>query len=180
MPCAPMTTAVLTPITSARELTSGPPELPGLSAAWVWMIVADQPAVLGDAARGPTALTMPAVTVDLIPSGLPMAMADLAGLDFGVAEPRRRQTIAGLGPQYGDAVSGSAEHARGHTARISQRQLDGGGALDHVIVGEHDAVGRQDGAGARASRRAALARAAHLHVHDGRGHGLDHAETALE
>src|SRR3990170_2072526 len=37
MPCAPMMTAVLTPITSARELTSGPPELPGLSAASVWM-----------------------------------------------------------------------------------------------------------------------------------------------
>ena len=37
MPCAPMITAVFTPITSARELTSGPPELPGLSAASVWI-----------------------------------------------------------------------------------------------------------------------------------------------
>ena len=34
-PCAPEMTAVLTPITSPRELTSGPPEFPGLSAASV-------------------------------------------------------------------------------------------------------------------------------------------------
>ena len=37
IPCAGRMTAVLTPITSPRELTSGPPELPGLSAASVWM-----------------------------------------------------------------------------------------------------------------------------------------------
>ena len=35
MPCAGRIMAVLTPITSPRELTSGPPELPGLSAASV-------------------------------------------------------------------------------------------------------------------------------------------------
>ncbi len=37
MPCAPMITAVLMPITSPREDTSGPPELPGLKAASVWI-----------------------------------------------------------------------------------------------------------------------------------------------
>ena len=37
MPWAPAITAVLMPITSPREETSGPPELPGLSAASVWM-----------------------------------------------------------------------------------------------------------------------------------------------
>ena len=37
MPCAPMITAVLMPTTSPREEASGPPELPGLSAASVWI-----------------------------------------------------------------------------------------------------------------------------------------------
>ena len=35
MPCAPLMMAVLIPITSAADDTSGPPELPGLSAASV-------------------------------------------------------------------------------------------------------------------------------------------------
>ena len=44
--------------------------------------VVDQAAVLARAASGPTALTMPAVTVDSKPSGLPMAMAIWPGLIF--------------------------------------------------------------------------------------------------
>ena len=62
MPCAGMMMAVLTPITSPRELTSGPPELPGLSAASVWITSSiSRP----DCARRlrPSALTTPAVTV---------------------------------------------------------------------------------------------------------------------
>jgi hypothetical protein len=35
--CAPRITAVLTPTTSPREFSSGPPELPGFSAASVWI-----------------------------------------------------------------------------------------------------------------------------------------------
>ena len=37
MPCAPMIMAVLMPMTSPGEETSAPPELPGLSAASVWI-----------------------------------------------------------------------------------------------------------------------------------------------
>ena len=37
-PCAAAMTAVLMPITSPSVVTSGPPELPGLSAASVWTI----------------------------------------------------------------------------------------------------------------------------------------------
>ena len=81
MPCAPMITAVLTPITSARELTSGPPELPGLSAASVWITSPIRRPFWARSER-PTALTMPAVTVDSNPSGLPMAMAICPGLSF--------------------------------------------------------------------------------------------------
>ena len=37
IPCAGRMIAVFTPMTSPRELTSGPPELPGFNAASVWM-----------------------------------------------------------------------------------------------------------------------------------------------
>jgi hypothetical protein len=55
-------TAVLTPTTSAWLLTSGPPELPGLSAASVWIKFSINRTVR---ARNdlPRALTTPAVTV---------------------------------------------------------------------------------------------------------------------
>ena len=52
--------AVFTPITSPRALTSGPPELPGFSAASVWMMLSisrpDWPR-----SERPSPLTMPAV-----------------------------------------------------------------------------------------------------------------------
>ena len=60
-PCAAMTTAVFTPMTDPLVVTSGPPELPGLSAASVWMMSSiNRP----DRARidRPTALTTPVVT----------------------------------------------------------------------------------------------------------------------
>ncbi len=62
MPCAGRMTAVFTPITSPALFRSGPPELPGLSAASVWMMSSiNRP----DSARmeRPSALTIPAVTV---------------------------------------------------------------------------------------------------------------------
>ena len=62
IPCAPAITAVLMPITRPRESTSGPPELPGLSAASVWITPSmSRP----DWARMllPSALTTPVVTV---------------------------------------------------------------------------------------------------------------------
>ncbi len=62
MPWAGKMTAVLTPMTSPRELTSGPPELPGLRAASVWMHVIDQPPD-SERSERPRALTTPAVTL---------------------------------------------------------------------------------------------------------------------
>ncbi len=61
--------AVVIPTTSPRSLNSGPPELPGLMGASVWMKSSYGPAPI---AR-PLALTMPAVTVLLRPKGLPIA-----------------------------------------------------------------------------------------------------------
>ena len=72
--CAPRMIAVLTPTTSPRELSSGPPELPGFSAASVWITSGIRRPVPERMLR-PSALTMPAVTVCSKPSGLPIAMA---------------------------------------------------------------------------------------------------------
>jgi hypothetical protein len=74
MPCAPLMMAVLMPITSALDDTSAPPELPGLSAASVWITSSMSRPVLARKDR-PRALTTPAVTVWSNPSGLPMAIA---------------------------------------------------------------------------------------------------------
>jgi hypothetical protein len=60
--------AVASPATSAREVTSGPPELPGLSAASVCRTSSiDRPVRLRS--ERPSALTTPAVTVHSKPSG---------------------------------------------------------------------------------------------------------------
>ena len=72
MPCAPWITAVFTPITSPCDETSGPPELPGLSAASVWITSSISRPVRARSER-PSAETTPAVTVDSKPSGLPIA-----------------------------------------------------------------------------------------------------------
>lgn len=54
--------AVFTPMTSPRVLTSGAPELPGLSAASVWMTLSISRPEAPRSER-PRPLTMPAVTV---------------------------------------------------------------------------------------------------------------------
>ena len=70
-----MITAVLMPMTSPREDTSGPPELPGLSAASVWITSSISRPVAARSER-PSAETTPVVTVDSKPSGLPIAITN--------------------------------------------------------------------------------------------------------
>ena len=80
--------AVLMPITAPVESTSGPPELPGLIAASVWMasITASAPESPASSRTGrSSALTMPCVTVPTRPSGEPMAITRVAD-----GEARRR------------------------------------------------------------------------------------------
>src|ERR1700726_498367 len=72
MPCAPLIIAVLIPITSAADDTSGPPELPGLKPASVW-ITSLLVRRFAERIERPSAETTPAVTVDSNPSGLPIA-----------------------------------------------------------------------------------------------------------
>ncbi len=69
-----MMTAVLTPITSPAEETSGPPELPGLSAASV-CTTSSIIRPVRDCSERPSADTTPVVTVASKPSGLPIAIA---------------------------------------------------------------------------------------------------------
>ena len=62
--------AVLIPTTAPRLSMSGPPELPGLMDASVWMKSSYGPLPMNRS----LALTMPVVTVWSSPKGLPMAM----------------------------------------------------------------------------------------------------------
>ena len=48
MPCAPSAKAVLTPMTVPVSSTSGPPELPGLMAASVWIRLRRRASLAGD------------------------------------------------------------------------------------------------------------------------------------
>src|SRR5437660_967018 len=68
-------TAVLMPTTRPELSASAPPELPGLSAASVWITSSitrtDVPARVGS--DRPSALTTPAVTLPAKPTGLPTA-----------------------------------------------------------------------------------------------------------
>ena len=72
MPWPLATMAVLIPMTSPRRFTSGPPELPGLIDASVWMKFSY--VAIPTSAR-PVALTTPTVTVLSSPKGLPIAIA---------------------------------------------------------------------------------------------------------
>ena len=121
--CAPRMIAVLTPITSPRELSSGPPELPGLSAASVWITSGISRPVLARMLR-PSALTMPAVTVCSKPSGLPIAIAISPRLSTlerpsarGAAMPRARPPMR----SSARSVSGSSPtHARVRLAAVAE------------------------------------------------------------
>src|SRR5687768_9331158 len=72
IPCAIGMIAVFTPTTSPREVTSGPPEFPGFSAASVWITLSISRPVRDRNERA-SELTTPAVTVALNPYGFPTA-----------------------------------------------------------------------------------------------------------
>jgi hypothetical protein len=102
MPWARLIMAVLMPTTSPALETSGPPELPGLSAASVWITSSiSRPPT--ERSERPSADTTPAVTVDSKPSGLPIAITSW---------PRRSRALS---PSTADGVpagSGVLKSAR--------------------------------------------------------------------
>ncbi len=73
--------ALLTPITRPCKSSSGPPELPGLIAASVWMTCGNEyrpppSAIRSEVKVRPNPLTMPMDIEPSSPNGLPMAMTN--------------------------------------------------------------------------------------------------------
>ena len=153
MPCAPAITAVLMPITSPREDTSGPPELPGLSAASVWITSSISRPVRARSDR-PSAEITPAVTVDSKPSGLPIATASWPRRSFlespSVADGEVARGAGAEQRQVGVGVL--ADQPRLHAAALGVGQAQFARAFDHVAVGQHEAVRRDHDARARCRR----------------------------
>ena len=147
-----MITAVLMPITSPREDTSGPPELPGLSAASVWITSSIIRPVVARSER-PSAEITPAVTVNSKPSGLPIAIAiwprrNVFELPSG-ANARLRARVGAQQREVGVGID--AEQPRLGGAAFGVGQADLARAVDDVGVGQHQPVGRDHDAGAGAA-----------------------------
>ena len=142
-----MMTAVLMPITSPREDTSGPPELPGLSAASVWMTSsimrpggrAQRAPQRGNHARGHRGLEAKRIADGDRELAAPQLL--------GVAERRERQAARGIGAQERKVGVGiDAEQARLGGAAFGIGQANFARAVDDVSVGENKTVGRNDDA----------------------------------
>jgi len=140
-----MITAVLMPTTSPCDETSGPPELPGLSAASVWMTSSisrperdrnDRPKS-GDDAR-----CHGRFEAERIADGDDQLTAPE---QLGIAQRRRRQRHRRVDPyerQIGIGVV--ADDPRNQAAALHRSDVDARGAIDDVAVGQHQPVGRHD------------------------------------
>ena len=127
MPCASWLTAVLMPMTWPPESSSGPPELPGLMAASVWirlfscseLDVIESPATIWR----PRPEITPVVTVfSNSPSGLPMAIASCPGLssELEPMETVGRPLLSTL--MMARSVSGSIPYSGRRSSRLSLRR----------------------------------------------------------
>ena len=131
--------ALLTPITSPSAFRSGPPELPGLIAASVWIALMNEVSDCSPAVTGRSrAETIPAVTVPDKPSGEPTAIA-VSPTWTVPALPSSRHRQAGLVHlDDGQVVVGVRTHQRRRSARpVRERHLQ------RVRTG-HDVGVRQD------------------------------------
>ena len=162
------------PITSPAVVTSGPPELPGLSAASVCRTSSiNRPD--RDRSDRPSALTTPAVTECWKPYGLPMAIATCpTRTQSRIAQRRPRQRFS-LGRHDADdrqiGVGIGPDTIRQHRSTIRHHHRDAPGPLDHVMVGENQSVGREADA-----RTAAVL---DVDLDDGRPDRLDGANHGL-
>ena len=128
--------AVLTPMRRPAESRSGPPELPGLIAASVWMTSASSRSSVsaGRLQRADDAGGEGLVEAERIADGegpLPdleivrIAEGRRAGRELP-PDAQHRQIVAGGAPDQLGAVDVAARHAHGNAA----------GALHHVVVGD--------------------------------------------
>ena len=155
--------AELTPTTSPARLTSGPPELPGLIAASVCTALmyddslSESPVVTGRL----RALTMPAVTVWLRPSGRAEGDDRVADVeDGGRPEGGRDEGPRALDLEDREVVDRAApDHGGVVPVALRVDDLDRavvlGRGRDHVVVGDDVPLAVEDEA--RAGRAAVLA-----------------------
>src|SRR3954454_22946594 len=168
-------TAVFTPTTRLSPSASAPPELPGLSAASVWITFstsrpADPDRVGSDL---PRAETTPAVTVPASPIGLPIAttswptrsIAELGRLQVARVGANDRQVGQGIGSDHLGADLPPVREGGAHAMSAS----------DDVGGGEHVAVGGDGDAGASALGAATAGPARDGQVRDGLRQALGNA-----
>ena len=110
MPRPTPATAVLMPTTRALASASAPPELPGLSAASVWMTSSiTRPRAGSDR---PSALTTPAVTDPASPSGLPTATTSWPTLSLSASPSSAGSGVGPFARSTARSDSGSAPTTR--------------------------------------------------------------------
>ncbi len=160
------------PTTSPALDTSGPPELPGLSEASVWITSSiSRPPT--ERSERPSADTTPAVTVDSKPSGLPIATttgrasaarcrpapptACRPEARSAAARGRCRDRRPARAPRHG--------YRRGTTAARDARRR-------HVRIGQHQPVAGDDHARAGAAARLAVL-GEPFDAHDGGADAID-------
>ena len=157
-PCAPPIIAVLMPITSPDDATSGPPELPGFSAASVW-ITSSIRRPCRERSDRPSAETTPAVTVDSKPSGLPIAMTRWPRRNVFESPSARQPCHPGYRLEQCEIGIGIvAEHVRLGRMPVGERHFHPTCASDDVAVRHDQTVAGDDdarpqtGAAVRAGR----------------------------
>ena len=135
-PSSPSAFNVLTPITSPRTLSSGPPELPELIAASVCMYDdAFRPACpsrspISDRVRS-SAETMPMETELLSPSGAPSATTNLRVACAGAHAPARRLRLRASAHSRGARARAEGRaHSPGRSSAELPRVTHGSGAAD--------------------------------------------------
>ena len=103
-------TAVLMPTTRASASASAPPELPGLSAASVWITSSITRPRAGR--ERPSALTTPAVTEPARPSGLPTATTSWPTTSWSASPSSAGAGVSPLARSTARSDSGSAPTTR--------------------------------------------------------------------
>ena len=147
LPPEALAMAVLMPMARPSRSISGPPELPELIAASVWIRSCSSP--IGVGTVRPSALTMPVVTVWLRPNGLPMAIV-ISPTCTSASAPRakgfRSAAALLLGPDDGgvDRLV-DRHHGAGDARAVMEPERDRLRSTDDVRSGEDQApLGRNE------------------------------------
>ena len=168
-------TAVLMPTTRPRESASAPPELPGLSAASVWITSSISRAVLRPRAGmlRPSALTTPAVTEPARPSGLPTATTSEPTRSVSASPYSGGLGTGAIGPYDGQVAQRvAADDLEAGERAVGELRLTGGRLAHDVGVGDEVALGAEHDRGA--GRLAAPA--ADAQRRDARGQRVGHPD----